>query len=374
MALAYYKVATKKQKDGDGEPFDWKGKMLFLEDVTKDFIRSDVFKVFSSEGATTLTVREGFSQDLRIKGRPTIMLTVAEFYPNDEIVNRFILVDLDESPEQTRRIFIADAAGIPINLEYKRLYKKLNDYYVEIPYIEKIAKIFPNNIIRARRDWRRFLTLIRASAILHQYQREISKNGHLLANFSDLRIAEKLLVTFFMPTTPLHHLTKKQKQAYFDLLDLKKRLQKASSSKTLPSLTLDEDLETENSVSVCSCGSVAFCVRCIYTHYPNRTIRSWERILEKLAEKGCVSIHVVRNPDTKRDITIFTPLKTAENADFSLFEDVLNDGTPNNNNTYKSVSATPPVSDTFSKNNLEESKTDFLKGKTDNLDNIGGNL
>jgi len=72
----------------------------------------------------------------------------------------------------------------------------LEKYEVYIPYAEILANLFPVNKVRVRRDFPRFLTLIKASCLLHQCQRnKITKNGkeYLEANITDdYKIAYKI--------------------------------------------------------------------------------------------------------------------------------------------------------------------------------------
>ena len=67
---------------------------------------------------------------------------------------------------------------------------------VEIPYIQTLATLFPTNQERFMRDFDKVVSLIKASALLHQYQREQTPNGKVLANEADYELVYSLADTF----------------------------------------------------------------------------------------------------------------------------------------------------------------------------------
>jgi len=101
---------------------------------------------------------------------------------------------VDESEEQTANILSMQASqmetGSPDVDErikvWRALQSCLTKYDVYIPYAQELANAFPKDKTRARRDYPRLLSLIRAHALLFQYQREIDENGRLIATLEDL--------------------------------------------------------------------------------------------------------------------------------------------------------------------------------------------
>lgn len=107
--------------------------------------------------------------------------TTTESYLNPENTSRCFEIPLDESAEQTRRIHEhqrrARALGglkgtltqRSVRSTHHNVQRLLRPVPVVIPYAEAIE--FPHRYLRTRRDHERFLSLIEASAFLHQFQR-----------------------------------------------------------------------------------------------------------------------------------------------------------------------------------------------------------
>lgn len=120
---------------------------------------------------------------------------------------------MDESPEQTRRILEAEARGIE-NKEalkaelqiWKAAQASLEPFEVVIPFVSELAKAFPTNKVRVRRDFKRFLALIKAHALLYQNQRERTEDGRLIAIVEDFRailpLAEVVLTQSLKEISP----------------------------------------------------------------------------------------------------------------------------------------------------------------------------
>lgn len=102
---------------------------------------------------------------------------------NPENTSRCLLVYLDETEEQTKRIHKyqltnrslegwgrADKKNSIIRV-HKNSQRLLRQIKVIIPFIDKIS--FPTSWIKTRRDQDRFLSLIEVVTFLHQYQREV---------------------------------------------------------------------------------------------------------------------------------------------------------------------------------------------------------
>jgi len=110
--------------------------------------------------------------------------------------NQTRLFDLyvDESPEQTRRVLEAQATqvetdGPEVEDEVKAwrcAQTLLEPYRVHIPYARILAKEFPTDKPRARRDYPKLLNLIRSHALLYQCQRQTDDKGRIVATVEDL--------------------------------------------------------------------------------------------------------------------------------------------------------------------------------------------
>lgn len=65
----------------------------------------------------------------------------------------------------------------------------LKSYSVYVPYADKLVDVFPfpTNKPRVRRDFKRFLALIKTHCLLYQFQREKDERRRLLATIDDLK-------------------------------------------------------------------------------------------------------------------------------------------------------------------------------------------
>ncbi len=121
---------------------------------------------------------------VKTKGNPAFITTSAKLIEDQEFTNRLLTVGADLSEKQTNGIikyYLQKAKSkkyMPkdkefrktIELMYKLLLKRVE---VEIPYAEALEPLFTglSYKTRMRRDAQKFLTLIKASAALHQAQR-----------------------------------------------------------------------------------------------------------------------------------------------------------------------------------------------------------
>ena len=151
------------------------------------------------------------TQILHINGPIAYMESSTSEHINPENLNRCFEIFLDESENQTVRIFFSQRQSKTMD-GWKRECQKetiiqrhhnaqrlLKPIKVIIPYAELLD--FPVIWTRGRRDHERFLNLIEAVAFLHQYQRFCNKsdNGedYIEASIDDYKIAYKLAETVF---------------------------------------------------------------------------------------------------------------------------------------------------------------------------------
>ena len=108
----------------------------------------------------------------------------------------------DERPEQTRRI-LATLAGVyahgavidrqRIINKHHALQRMLQPHVVLVPYAEQLAGAMGSYRVEARRAYPQVVSMIQASALLHQRQRQIDSDGRLLAAADDYQLARHLL-------------------------------------------------------------------------------------------------------------------------------------------------------------------------------------
>jgi hypothetical protein len=128
------------------------------------------------------------TQEYHVQGPVMILLTTSAIQIDEELLNRCIVLTVDESRAQTRAIHqlqreaqtlegmrrrIDKAAILKTHRNAQRLLRSLR---VINPYAKQLR--FFDDRTRSRRDHTKYLTLIRAIALLHQYQRPIRTMPH----------------------------------------------------------------------------------------------------------------------------------------------------------------------------------------------------
>jgi len=121
----------------------------------------------------------------------------------DEDANRFIMVQTDERPEQTRRIYRAVAAAYSgerrhdaVNAIIQRhtaAQRMLTTQQVVVPFAGRLAELLPADRVEGRRAIGHLMGAISAVALLHQFQRLRTTGGAVIATAEDYQIAKRLL-------------------------------------------------------------------------------------------------------------------------------------------------------------------------------------
>jgi DNA primase catalytic core len=133
------------------------------------------------------------TEEYKVRGPVSLMITTTEVELDYETSNRFIILTVDESKEMTERILqkqresdtleglIKKAETEHITRRHHNAQRLLRPLSVINPFAGHLT--FPSESLRARRDHKKYLGLIKAIAFLHQYQREIKtiqNNGSAL--------------------------------------------------------------------------------------------------------------------------------------------------------------------------------------------------
>jgi hypothetical protein len=149
------------------------------------------------------------TQTYRVAGPVALFLTTAAADVDEELTNRCIVLAVDEDRPQTRAIHDAQRArqtldGLLADTERDAIVKRHRDAQrlleplaVVNPFAPQLG--FPDTITRTRRDHVKYLTLIRAVALLHQHQRprRTMRRGGMEVSFidvtpTDIAIANRL--------------------------------------------------------------------------------------------------------------------------------------------------------------------------------------
>jgi hypothetical protein len=188
------KTALTYLHDKRREPlWTYDGKILYLEEITSEILNNEIMKVFTA-GITKSAITKDQRADItEVKGKPIVICTTATTKPTPEILNRFSIVKLDESEEQTKRTFILDEeeydAGI-INYLVKLKPQLVN---ISDTMKKKIGRIFPASKTRMRREFQRFLDIVRAVAIFNK-GKEIE--GEINADWKDYDLAVRIFSNY----------------------------------------------------------------------------------------------------------------------------------------------------------------------------------
>jgi DNA primase catalytic core len=150
------------------------------------------------------------AEHYEVHGPTSIMLTTAHPEALDyETRNRFVLLTADESTEQTRRILerqrwnetleglIAKKQRETVVRRHRNAQRLIEPLHVIIPNAPALA--FPSGRLILRREQKKYLTLIKAIALLHQHQRRrraVEAGGeqidYIEATAADVALAQQL--------------------------------------------------------------------------------------------------------------------------------------------------------------------------------------
>ena len=149
------------------------------------------------------------THDYEVEGPVMIFLTTTAHDVDEELVNRCIVLTVNEDREQTRAIHqkqreAQTLEGLKARMRqnkiirlHRSVQRLLRPIQVVIEHLKDHS--FPDAMTRTRRDHMKFLTLIQAVTLLHQHQREIktsTEDGETLeyieATEADVKLAWEL--------------------------------------------------------------------------------------------------------------------------------------------------------------------------------------
>ncbi len=173
---------------GDG---DLSHKVLSIAEEQGASRASYALKLLVSEGQLSIasTGKDPTSGKLRtstyaVAGPIALILTTTANEIDPELANRLVVLGVDEERAQTRAIHVAQrrAATLQGLLHRMRresvigLHQNAQRLLEPLPVVieDAMSLHFPDHAIRHRRDHQKLIALISASALLHQYQRNIN--------------------------------------------------------------------------------------------------------------------------------------------------------------------------------------------------------
>jgi len=167
-----------------------KNKVLAIAEEEGIRQASYALKLLQSEGQLTIAstgkdpgTGRMETQEYHVEGPVMIFLTTTAIDVDEELLNRCLVLTVDEDPEQTRAIqhqqregqtlegLLAAQRRTSVVKVHQNAQRLLRPIAVVNRYAHQLQ--FLTDQTRRRRDHVKYLTLIQAVALLHQYQREI---------------------------------------------------------------------------------------------------------------------------------------------------------------------------------------------------------
>jgi DNA primase catalytic core len=157
---------------------------------------SYALKLLQSEGRVTMASTgknpaTGMleTHDYTVEGPVMLFLTTTAIDLDEELLNRCLVLTVNESREQTRAIharqrsretlegLLAKERREALLTLHRNAQRFLQPLAVVNPFADQLS--FRDDQTRSRRDHVKYLTLIRSIALLHQFQREVKAHGEL---------------------------------------------------------------------------------------------------------------------------------------------------------------------------------------------------
>ena len=193
-----------------------KHKVLAIAEEEGASRASYALKLLQSEGELTIASTGSdpktgnlITQQYRVEGPTMLMMTTTAIDIDEELMNRCLVLTVDENRAQTARIHSQQRARRTLEGLTRREHKKrilatqqnaqrlLKPLAVVNPWADQLT--FLDDRTRTRRDHEKYLTLIDVIALLHQYQRPIKTiqlDGHAVdyieATIADIETANAM--------------------------------------------------------------------------------------------------------------------------------------------------------------------------------------
>lgn len=199
---------------------DLKHKVLAIAEEGGASKAAYALKLLQSEGALSIAstgkdpaTGRLVTHQYRVEGPVMIFLTTTAIDLDEELLNRCLVLTVNEDRAQTQAIHKLQRErqtieGLLARRERERILKLhrnaqrlLKPLFVANPYAHELT--FPDHRTRLRRDHVKYLTLIAAIALLYQHQREIkSAQGlaYIEARREDIAAADRLMKELLAPS------------------------------------------------------------------------------------------------------------------------------------------------------------------------------
>jgi DNA primase catalytic core len=196
---------------------DLKHKILAIVEEEGASRASYALKLLQSEGALSIastgkdaSTGKLLTREYRVEGPVMIFLTSTAIDIDEELLNRCLVLSVNEDRMQTQAIHRLQREQQTLEGLIRRqerhqilqLHRNAQRLLRPLTVVNCYAKdlTFPDAMMRSRRDHMKYLTLIRAIALLHQYQRPIQKTTfglktitYIEATLEDIELANRLI-------------------------------------------------------------------------------------------------------------------------------------------------------------------------------------
>ena len=196
---------------------DLKNKILAVVEEEGAQRAAYALKLLQSEGVLTIAstgkdpaTGKLVTHEYRVEGPVMIFLTTTAIEIDEELLNRCLVLTVDEDREQTRAIhriqreaqtlqgLLAKRQRQDIVGLHRNAQRLLKPIAVVNPYADRLT--FPDSLTRTRRDHMKFLSLIRAITLLYQHQRPVKTDAsdgkpleYIESTQEDVELAEDLI-------------------------------------------------------------------------------------------------------------------------------------------------------------------------------------
>lgn len=206
-ASACHKLSSMSEKAliYSPEPFEHRMLVVYELDGVRSKFGTYIIRTLLSENRisyeVTCNVGGEFTTQLIEKEGPTgLIITTTQAQWHHENETRMLSLNVDDSPEHTRRVLAALASVDPQSVDLTpwhalQEWLALSEHRVVIPFAKSICGLMPDNLPpRVRRDFPTLLSLIKAHAILHQATRSRDENGWIVATLTDYNAVRELVI------------------------------------------------------------------------------------------------------------------------------------------------------------------------------------
>jgi DNA primase catalytic core len=192
---------------------DLKHKVLAIVEEEGASRATYALKLLQSEGSLSIAstgkdpaTGKLVTHQYRVEGPVMMFLTTTAIDIEEELLNRCVVLSVNEDREQTKAIHRLQReqqtlAGLLKRQRRKQLIRLhqnaqrlLKPLFVVNPFVDELT--FPDALTRMRRDHMKYLTLIRAIALLHQHQRPMKTEhglSYIEATREDIATADRLM-------------------------------------------------------------------------------------------------------------------------------------------------------------------------------------